>query len=98
MLAFAEMGLPNLQDLEELIPRIVKVMLTHPDVPNSFGESGPVIWLKDYPSGSCDITSLTIATMLHERGLGGISCRRSMRMDKVTRGCVIAPLDKLLCQ
>jgi hypothetical protein len=38
--------------LAELVARVVHVMRSHPDVPNTFGEPGPVIWLKDFPSGS----------------------------------------------
>jgi len=45
-------------------------MRSHPDVPNRFGEPGPVIWLEHFPSGSCDITSLTIAFVLNDLGLG----------------------------
>ena len=61
---------PNLEDMMLLVPRVVEVMRSHPDVPNSFGEPGPVIWLRNYPSGSCDITSLTLASVLSDLGLG----------------------------
>jgi hypothetical protein len=62
--------MPDLEQLEELVPKIVEIMRSHPDVPNTFGEPGPVIWLKNFPSGSCDISSLTIASALYELGLG----------------------------
>jgi hypothetical protein len=63
-------SVPNLECLLSLVPRIVDVMRSHPEVLNSFGELGPVPWLRNYPSGSCDITSLTIASVFFDLGLG----------------------------
>lgn len=45
-------------------------MLTHPEVPNMFGDMGPVFWLSTFPNGACDITSLTIATVFADHDLG----------------------------
>jgi hypothetical protein len=61
---------PEIRTLEQLVPNIIDTMRAHPDVLNSVGEPVPVPWLKNFPSGSCDITSLTIASVLSDLGLG----------------------------